>query len=65
MSDLHQNEGLGPASEPVDPGNLLRFACMNCGKELTAPLSAAGVEGPCPICGATIKAPEPFDSGPA
>ena len=63
MSDLQQNERVGPASEPADAESLLRFACMNCGKELTAPVSAAGVEGPCPICGTTIKAPQAFPAG--
>lgn len=47
---------------------VLQFTCTSCGKELSAPSSAAGVTAPCPICGAITQAPEmpmpPARSGP-
>lgn len=36
---------------------VLRFSCRHCAMELTAPLSVAEVEGPCPGCGGLVQAP--------
>jgi hypothetical protein len=33
------------------------FSCAQCGTSLLVPASMAGVEGPCPNCGQTIRAP--------
>lgn len=38
--------------------DLLGFSCPRCGIDLTVPLSASGAEGPCPRCGAVIRAPK-------
>lgn len=51
----------------VLPADVLYFHCENCGAELSVPISLHGVEGPCPTCGDTIKAPElyiPSSSSP-
>ena len=42
-------------NRPVDL--LLRFSCPMCCTVLEIPCSRAGLEGPCPACGATIIAP--------
>lgn len=42
-------------NRPVDL--LLRFSCPMCSTVLEIPCSRAGLEGPCPACGATIIAP--------
>jgi hypothetical protein len=36
----------------------LGFSCPHCGIDLVLPLSASGVEGPCPRCRAIIRAPK-------
>lgn len=41
------------------PKAVLHFSCGGCGHELEAPESCAGVEGPCPVCGAPVRAPLP------
>lgn len=56
MSDSNHSDQPGEVTGA--PESLLRFSCGNCGMELTAPLSAAGVEGPCPICGVKTAAPQ-------
>lgn len=43
---------------PATP-SLLRFHCPSCRAELTVPAHLAGVEGPCPSCYQTIRAPIP------
>lgn len=40
------------------PDDVLQFTCQACQTNLTVPLQLAGIEGPCPKCGAVIKAPE-------
>ena len=40
-----------------DLSNTLRFTCPFCHAELAVPFSLAGVEGPCPSCYGTIRAP--------
>ena len=40
-----------------DLSNSLRFTCPFCHAELAVPFSLAGVEGPCPSCYGTIRAP--------
>ena len=52
-----------PIDFPSAPG--LRFCCGGCGRELEAPLACAGVEGPCPVCGAPVRAPEAPPQCPA
>ena len=42
-------------SRPVDMQ--LRFSCPMCATILEIPRSRTGLEGPCPVCGATIVAP--------
>lgn len=42
----------------------LGFTCPRCGIDLVLPLSAAGVEGPCPRCGSVIRAPKIIDPEP-
>ncbi|HVJ46824.1 MAG TPA: hypothetical protein VM511_10590, partial [Luteolibacter sp.] len=42
----------------------LGFSCPRCGIDLVLPLSAAGVEGPCPRCGSVIRAPKIIDPEP-
>lgn len=37
--------------------SLLRFSCPSCGKELVTDASYAGVNAPCPSCGAYVMAP--------
>lgn len=37
--------------------DVLHFTCHGCGVSLTVPVDLAGVEGPCPKCGAVIRAP--------
>lgn len=37
--------------------NTLRFSCPACRAELAVPFSMAGIEGPCPSCYQTIRAP--------
>jgi hypothetical protein len=47
---------------------LLHFHCPACGIRLSVPMHLAGVNGPCPSCGASIEAPaiRPSpDAGPA
>lgn len=39
--------------------SLLRFHCNSCQAELTVPATLAGIEGPCPACFQTIRAPIP------
>ena len=43
-------------SKPTDM--LLKFGCPLCATVLEIPRSRTGQEGPCPVCGATIIAPE-------
>ncbi|MEZ5302501.1 MAG: hypothetical protein R3F11_17980 [Verrucomicrobiales bacterium] len=38
--------------------NKIRFSCPHCGGQLDVPVYLAGVEGPCPLCSGTIRAPE-------
>ena len=48
-----------PESDPPQrSADWLRFACAGCGYELEAPRAYAGVEGPCPVCGVPVRAPE-------
>ena len=49
---------------PVGTRASLSFHCPGCGRELFAPLEAAGVEGPCPGCGGTVRAPVPGRTTP-
>ena len=45
---------------------VLRFSCRHCAMELTAPLSTADVEGPCPGCGGLVQAPSaPIEEAPS
>jgi len=37
----------------------IRFSCPECDTELILPRESHVNEGPCPRCGATIRAPEP------
>lgn len=39
------------------PEDVIHFSCGSCHTKLTVPSKLAGVEGPCPKCGATIRAP--------
>ena len=41
----------------LSPEGLLRFRCPGCGYGLEAPVAYAGVEAPCPVCGAAVRAP--------
>jgi hypothetical protein len=50
---------------PVGIRASLSFHCPGCGRELFAPLEAAGEEGPCPGCGGTVRAPVPGGATPA
>lgn len=53
--------------EPDSPqrnGTLLRFCCGSCGHDLEAPLIYAGVEGPCPLCGTAVRAPDVTTADP-
>ena len=60
---MSEEQGTGSPSPKAEfPG--LRFSCPHCQLELTAPLSAAAVVGPCPSCGEQIQAP-PVPSGEA
>ena len=43
---------------PPPNDGLLRFQCGGCGHELEALMAYAGVEGPCPLCGIAVRAPE-------
>lgn len=36
---------------------VIQFCCPSCGAELTVPNQLAGIEGPCPSCYTTIRAP--------
>lgn len=40
-----------------DLTNTLRFSCPACSADLAVPVQMAGVEGPCPSCHRTIRAP--------
>ena len=40
-----------------EPPEVLRFHCASCRAELTVPATLAGIEGPCPSCYQTIRAP--------
>ena len=37
----------------------LFFSCGTCGNALEAPATCAGMEAPCPLCGAPVRAPAP------
>lgn len=45
--------------------DVLHFHCQACQAKLTVPAKLAGIEGPCPKCGATIRAPEATPPTPA
>ncbi len=47
------------------PEDVLHFSCQACRTKLTVPAKLAGVEGPCPKCGATIRAPQLDSPAPA
>lgn len=42
---------------PVGVDARLSFHCAGCGRELIAGLEVAGLEAPCPSCGAMVQAP--------
>ena len=42
---------------PNELSNTLRFFCPACRAELAVPVAMAGIEGPCPSCYQTIRAP--------
>lgn len=44
---------------PVGVRASLSFHCPGCARELFVGLELAGVEGPCPSCGSTVRAPVP------
>jgi len=44
-------------SAPNEPAATLRFSCPACRAELAVPVALAGIEGPCPSCCHTIRAP--------
>jgi hypothetical protein len=39
-------------------GDVLYFWCEGCGSELSVPVALHGIDGPCPCCGQTLRAPE-------
>ncbi len=39
-------------------GDVLYFWCQGCGSELSVPVALHGIDGPCPCCGQTLRAPE-------
>lgn len=38
--------------------DVLYFLCGGCGSELSVPVALHGIDGPCPCCGQTLRAPE-------
>lgn len=42
---------------PARSEDVLYFSCGGCGTELSVPTALHGVEGPCPTCGVSLKAP--------
>jgi hypothetical protein len=53
-SNLNSQRAMSALNEPAPT---LRFFCPSCRAELAVPSSLAGVEGPCPSCFQTIRAP--------
>lgn len=56
-ADEHQAKALDDFSKAVS------FRCKNCGQEIEAPLSAAGISSECPGCGGSIVVPAESEPG--